>query len=89
MIKKLKHQNITFIFNNKTNIKNRKIYKIQVSKFIYQLNGCTKRNKRGQKVLPFDLFVGDKTKRGISKWRLQEKKARQIFRKTDISSYVS
>ena len=30
MIKKLEHQNITFIFNNKTNIKNRKIYKIQI-----------------------------------------------------------
>ena len=30
MIKKLEHQNITFIFNNKTNIKNRKTYKIQI-----------------------------------------------------------
>ena len=30
MIKKLEHQNIKFIFNNKTNIKNRKIYKIQI-----------------------------------------------------------
>ena len=49
MIKKLKHQNITFIFNNKTNIKNRKIYKIQVSKFIYQLNGCLKETKEVRK----------------------------------------